>query len=206
MYIPKSERNLAEQLAIKKYLTQVEQDCIQEKRAIDYYLRHHVPSKAEELLTNKPGYQELLSSYFKPQSQIVEDWMKYPFKKNPKYPENKIHKTSSGNAVRSKSEALIDMVLYTNKIPFRYECALELDNVTIYPDFTVMHPKTGKIIYWEHFGRMLDSKYNKNIGDRLQTYINNGIIPSLNLITTYETQEHPLTIQEIEKVVQNYFL
>lgn len=206
VYIPKSERNLAEQLAIKKYLQQIENDCIQEKRAIDFYLRHHSPSKTEDILVNKPGYQELLSSYFKPHSQILEEWMNTPFEQNPKYPENKIHNTSSGNAVRSKSEALIDMVLYTNKIPFRYECALQLDGFTIYPDFTIMHPQTRKIIYWEHFGKMDDPKYNRNIGDRIQTYINNGIIPSIDLIITYETVEYPLTVQEIKRIVEKHFM
>ena len=205
VYIPKSERNLAEQLAIKKYLQQIETDCIQEKIAIDFYLRHHSPSKAKDLLINKPGYQELLSSFFKPQSQTIEDWIKAPFEQNPKYPENKIHKTSSGNLVRSKSEALIDMILYTNKIPFRYECALEVGDYKIYPDFTIMHPKTGRIMYWEHFGRMSDSKYNRNVGERLQTYISHGIIPSIHLITTYETLEDPLTTEKIEKIVHEYF-
>lgn len=206
VYIPKSQRNLAEQLAIKKYLQQIENDCIQEKIAIDFYLRHHSPSTVEDMLINKPGYQELLSPYFKPQSQIIEDWINAPFEQNPKYPEKKIHKTSSGNVVRSKSEALIDMVLYTNKIPFRYECALQLDGFVIYPDFTIMHPKTGKIVYWEHFGRMDDPKYNRNIGDRIQSYINNGIIPGIDLITTYETSECPLTVQDIERVVKEHFL
>ena len=106
-------------------------------RAIDFYLRHHNSSKAEDLLVNKPGYQELLSSYFKPQSQEINDWLNAPFEQNPKYPGNKIHKTSSGNLVRSKSEALIDMILYTNKIPFRYECALRVGDYTIYPDYTI---------------------------------------------------------------------
>ena len=74
VYIPKSERSLAEQLAIKKYLQQIEEDCIQEKCAINFYLRHHHPSKAEDLLVNKPGYQDLLSSYFKPLSKELQEW------------------------------------------------------------------------------------------------------------------------------------
>ena len=205
LYIPKSERNLAEQLAIKKYLKQMKEDCIQEKRAIDFYLRHHSQRKTEDLLINKSGYQELLSPYFKPKSKEAEHWMTAPFEQNPKYPENKIYPTSSGNIVRSKSETLIDMVLYTNRIPFRYECALHIGDVTIYPDFTILHPKTGKIIYWEHFGRMSDPKYNRNIGDRIQTYVNNAIIPCIDLITTYETMDHPLTVQAIEKIVKEYF-
>jgi len=205
VYIPKSERNFAEQLAIKKYLQQIEKDCIQEKTAIDFYLRHHSPSKAEDLLLNKPGYQELLYPYFKSQSQMIEDWINSSFEQNPKYLENKIHKTSSGNMVRSKSEVLIDMVLYTHKIPFRYECELQIGSYKIYPDFTIMHPMTGKIIYWEHFGKMDDPKYSRNVGERIQTYINNGIIPSIDLITTYESMSHPLSIDEVEKIVREYF-
>jgi len=205
VYIPKSERNFAEQLAIKKYLQQIEKDCIQEKTAIDFYLRHHSPSKAEDLLLNKPGYQELLYPYFKSQSQMIEDWINSSFEQNPKYPENKIHKTSSGNMVRSKSEVIIDMVLYTHKIPFRYECELQIGSYKIYPDFTIMHPMTGKIIYWEHFGKMDDPKYSRNVGERIQTYINNGIIPSIDLITTYESMSHPLSIDEVEKIVREYF-
>lgn len=206
VYIPKSERKLAEQLAVKKYLDQQKEDCIQEKCAIDFYLRHHKKSKTQELLIHKAGYQDLLSAYFKPSSQIMSDWMDAPFEQNPKYPENKIHETSSGNFVRSKSEVLIDMVLYTNKIPFRYECALPLRQYTVYPDFTIMHPKTGKIMYWEHFGKMDDVKYNRKVGERIQTYIENEIIPSIDLITTYETMEHPLTIMEIESIVKKFFL
>lgn len=206
VYIPKSERKLAEQLAVKKYLQQVEEDCIQEKRAIDFYLKHHRPSKAEEMLISKPGYQELLFPYFKSNIQQIEDWLNTPFEQSPKYPENKIHKTASGNVVRSKSEALIDMMLYTNRIPFRYECALQVDNFTIYPDFTIMHPKTGKIYYWEHFGKMDDVKYNRNIGERIQTYVNNGIIPTVDLIITYETSDKPLTVKEIENVINQYFM
>lgn len=206
VYIPKSERNLAEQLAIKKYLKQKLEDCKQEKVAIDFYLRHHQARKAEDLLIDKPGYQDLLYPHFKSQSQEIEEWINDSFEQNPKYLENKIHKTSSGNVVRSKSEVLIDLVLYTNKIPFRYECALQIGNYTIYPDFTILHPKTGKIYYWEHFGMMSDPKYNKNVGERLQTYVNYGIIPSIDLITTFETLEHPLTTQEIEGIVKEYFL
>ena len=206
VYIPKSERKLAEQLAVKKYLQQIKEDCTQEKSAIEFYLRHHKASQVEDLLINKPGYQDLLSPYFKHQSQEIEAWKNAPFEQNPKYPENKIHKTSSGNVVRSKSEALIDMVLYTNKIPFRYDCALQLREYTIYPDFTILHPRTQKIIYWEHFGKMDDLKYNRNIGERIQVYVNNGIVPSIDLITTYETSKQPLTTQEIEKIVCNYFL
>ena len=107
--------------------------------------------------------------------------------------------------MRSKSEALIDMFLFKNKIPFRYECPLELDNILLYPDFTIRHPTTGKVFYWEHFGLMNQALYRKSACSKLQLYISNGITPSIQLITTYETQEVPLDPETVEKIVEHTY-
>lgn len=207
-YIPKSNRQLAEQLAAKKYLSAVLADLSHEKMALDLYLKHHRTDspKVTQLLNELPAYQELLSPYFKPLSQELSDWMTSPYETNPKYPENLIHKTASGRFVRSKSEAMIDFFLYTNHIPFRYECALTLDNITFYPDFTIRHPQTGEFFYWEHFGLMDDPTYSKNVFSKLQLYTSHGIIPSIQLITTYETQQKPLSTVFIQRTIEYYFL
>ena len=39
-YIPKSDRALAEQLALRKYLTSLLEELLQEKKAINFYDRH----------------------------------------------------------------------------------------------------------------------------------------------------------------------
>lgn len=204
-YIPKANKTFAQQLAAKKYLSLKLEDLLHEKRAIDFYLRHHTDSKAEQLLTDHSEYQKLLSPFFQPQSKELSDWMNAPFNSNSKYPEYKVHKTVSGNLVRSKSEALIDMALHVNQIPFRYECALQLGKSTVYPDFTIRHPCTGKVYYWEHFGKMDDSQYSNDIGKRLQRYISHGIIPNIQLITTYETSNEPLSTEEIDRIITTYF-
>lgn len=205
VYLPKNQQQFAEKLALKKYLSLLCEDMHHEKKAIEYYLRHHKISKAEDLLINEPEFQKLLSSTFKSRLQELTDWMNSPYETNKKYPEQRIYKTSSGNMVRSKSEVLIDMALYTNKIPFRYECELILGNIVIYPDFTIKHPKTGKIYYWEHFGKMDDNKYASQASAKLQTYIESGIIPTIDLIATYETKENPLDYEMVEKVIADYF-
>ncbi len=207
-YIPKKERHLAEQLAAKKYLSLLYKDLLHEKMAIEFYLRHHNsnPYQAEQMLTDMPEYQKLLSPFFKPASQELLDWMNSPYDYNTKHPEHLTQRTSSGHLVRSKSEALIDLVLYTHKIPFRYECALHLGESVIYPDFTIRHPHNGKIYYWEHFGKMDDSFYSKNACSKLQLYISHGIIPTIQLITTYETKDTPLSTETIENLVKEYFL
>ena len=205
VYIPKKEQQFAEKLATKKYLSLLCEDMRQEKAAINHYLRHHKPSKADELLINESEYQKLLLSNFSSQSQELYNWMNSKYETCNKYPEKRVFKTASSNMVRSKSEVLIDMALYTNKIPFRYECELNLGELTIYPDFTIKHPKTGKIYYWEHFGRMDNPKYAQNAASKLKNYIENGIIPNIDLITTYETKEYPLDYEAVEKVVKEYF-
>ena len=163
------------------------------------------PSKVSSLLSH-PEFQILLAPYFTPFAQELTDWMNSSYDSNPQHTEHLIHRSTSGNLVRSKSEAMIDMVLYSHRIPFRYECALYLGNHPIFPDFTIRHPQTGETFYWEHFGMMDDALYAQNTASKLQLYISHGIIPSIHLITTYETKDHPLSIEVIQNTVEHYFL
>lgn len=205
-YIPKKKRLYAEKLAKKKYLSIRKKDLRQEIIAIDFYLRHHnVTGKMAADLLSDPAYAELLSSYFKPVDQELQEWMNASYPRNELYPERLIHKTSAGINVRSKSEVLIVMLLHMKKIPFRYECLLKLGDTEYYPDFTVKHPRTGKIYYWEHFGKMDDANYLKAAFPKLQTYSNFGIIQGINLIATFETSEYPLEVDLIEKIIDYYF-
>ena len=98
------------------------------------------------------------------------------------------------------------MLLYTNKIPFRYESPLQLNHITVYPDFTIRHPATGQFFYWEHFGLADQSEYRQNMISKLDLYTSHGLIPNINLITTYETKEHPLSMNYVKKTVAYYFL
>lgn len=207
VYIPKKQRSLAEKLAVKKYLAYQLDAMKQEKSAIGFYLRHHsnISNSADSMIAEVPGYQELLLPYFKPISEELNDWMNQAYNSNMKYPEQLIHKASSGKLVRSKSEMLIDMALYTNKIPFRYECELQLGDSIIYPDFTIRHPKTGETYYWEHFGMMDDMFYIKNACAKVQLYATHGITPGIHLIMTFETQKNPLSIEKINGIIEEYF-
>lgn len=208
IYIPKKNRYLAEQLAIKKYLTLLLDEKQREKDVIDYYFQHcgRTNCQAEHLLTEASEYRELLLPHFRPVSEELQLWMTSNYNRNPRYPEQLIYETSTGVFVRSKSEALITMILQVNKIPFRYECELQLGENIVYPDFTIRHPKTGKTYYWEHFGKMDDEYYCRSACMKIQSYALNGIIPNIQLITTYETKEKPLSPSVIEKVVRDYFL
>ena len=206
-YLPKKQRSFAQQLAIKKFLTLALSDLTHELRALDFYLDHHSQNtgKTEYLLTEVQGYQELLAPYFKTSSQKFSEWQTAPYQTNQQHPEHLVHKTAAGIMVRSKSESMIAYQLHLKKIPFRYECALQLGETTIYPDFTILHPQTGELFYWEHFGMMDESYYYSKTFPKLQLYTSYGIVPSINLITTYETKNCPLSSEMIEKIIEYYF-
>ena len=194
-------------MAHKKYLTSLIQDLEKEQKALTMYLNHHSNvMQSDFLLSKHPEYQELLSQNHLSLSKEISDWMASPYNSNTSHPESLIHKGIANTYLRSKSEILIDMVLRNYNIPFRYEYSLEMNNSIIYPDFTIRHPHTGEFYYWEHFGLMGSISYTENAVSKLRLYTSNGIIPGINLITTYETRNNPLSIQTIEKTIDFYFL
>lgn len=207
IYIPKSNRVLAQQLARKKYLTLLLAELTNEQQHAQQLLTQQRSRNrlSEQFLLQNPEYRTLLQPFFTPMSQELSLWMNSPYEQNPKHPEHLIHQTISGISVRSKSESMIASALSQQKIPFRYECRLILNTVTLYPDFTIRHPKTGSYYYWEHFGLMNQTAYITSCFSKQQLYASCEIIPTIQLITTYETPEHPLSIQKINTTIQQYF-
>ena len=90
------------------------------------------------------------------------------------------------------------MLLHLNAIPYRYECALSLGGVTLFPDFTIRHPGTGALYYWEHFGLMDDPAYAKTPARSFLSMPQTASFHPVHLITTYETKAYPLNAGMIE--------
>lgn len=205
VYIPKKSRKLAVDLAYKKYLAVKLDSLVSEIHAIDFYLRHHKDSvSAVSSLLRTPCYQQLLSDCFRPNSTELSEWANASYNRSTSHPEKLTHRCASGNIVRSKSEMLIDTFLYTHKIPFRYESPLSLDGITLYPDFTLRHPVTGSFYYWEHFGLADEEDYLNAAFKKLRLYASHGILPTINLITTFETKEFPLNTEFVESLIHQY--
>ena len=207
IYLSKNEREMAEKLAVKKYYTYKKQELESALDACNAYLKkmQSIEGKAEQLMYH-PEYRRLLEKQFMPVNEELKEWQNAPYERCNKHEESRIIKGTQGKMLRSKSEAIIDMLLYKYQIPFHYEERLDLNGFEMYPDFTIRHPMTGETMYWEHFGLMDNEIYRNNVYQKMKRYCENGIIPSINLIATYETNDHPLNIEYIESIIKIYFL
>lgn len=206
-YLSKKDRDYALKLAQAKYNSLLLEDLHEQLNAAEKYKIHISKAcKAKKLLSEKP-YANLLSRKkysLDYASEIINIWLNEEYTHNTSYPENLVHETSFGLKVRSKSEEKIAEALYARGIPFRYEARLIVDDIEFYPDFTLFHPTKLKEYYWEHYGLMDDPRYISNAFGKMTTFSNNGIIPGINLITTYEDKYHPLHINDVNLQIDRF--
>ena len=208
-YISKrTGRSLAEKLARKAYDKKKLVGCKKELTALKRYLNcsNNEMMPERQYLGENSGFRELLISNMTLMDKELEEWRVADYPGNSFYPENLQICSADGTMVRSKSESLIASGLASNGIPYRYECALELEGQTFYPDFTIRHPSTGKVFIWEDFGMVDQEEYLERALKKLRVYIRNGFIPDTNLIMTFETRQAPLGYDVVFRVIQDYFM
>lgn len=194
-YLDSNERKMAEKLAAKMYLSNMFKDKSNELKSLNAYLGIRKTYDYKAMLRKDSPYHTLLSD---------DQWEYEEYEKKTDYPEELVHDAPKGEKVRSKSEANIANVLFESGIPYRYECVLMLDGKTIHPDFTIKW-NSASLIIWEHFGMMDDPKYVQKTINKLRTYFKNGYLPGVNLIMTFESGKHPLSIPEVKRVIMHYF-
>lgn len=130
------------------------------------------------------------------------EWMLRPYRQSAYMPEKKIHTTSRGLKVRSKSELLIAEKLYEHGVPFRYEQVIDIGGIEYAPDFTIMTPD-GRTVYWEHCGLPGNQEYMKRHKRKLESYEEVGIVPWENLIVTYDDENGILNLAIVESEIAN---
>ena len=100
--------------------------------------------------------------------------------------------TNQGERVRSKSEKIIADKLFELGIPYRYEFPLTLDNILLYPDFTLYDVNNDSTVYLEHFGMMDSPEYLINALKKLDLLASYGITIGNGLLLTFEANNKPL--------------
>lgn len=204
-YLPRKRRDYAKKLAARYVLQAKLEDQQRLKAGCDAFLKcvgKDFP-KERQLLEERPFLGELLE---KPAySDAAAEWLAQPWRHADMYSEQLTHKGPGGIMMRSKSEISIAEALTSAKIPFRYECALDLDDMTYYPDFTIYDEPNQCIMIWEHLGLMDNTEYMEHACDKITQYIRHGYVPGINLILTSETKQAPFDLDDARACVRHYF-
>ena len=113
------------------------------------------------------------------------------------------HYTDKDERVRSKSEVIIANYLNHHNIPYLYEKPIRLKSGKIlYPDFTILDIFERREKYLEHLGKLGDIDYLMRNIQKLNEYKENSIYLGDTLFFTYENAATPLSIRDLEKVLE----
>lgn len=125
--------------------------------------------------------------------------------------EGLVHRTSTGVAVRSKSELLVYEALRRAGFEPDYERPLTLAGVTRYPDFTIADEISGRLVYWEHLGMLEREDYRRGWECKLEWYRANSILPAVEgggengmLVTSQESSTAGFDLARIDEQIRKY--
>ena len=102
---------------------------------------------------------------------------------------------------------MIAEALYDAGCLFQYEKELKLYDdkgypVVKYPDFTIFHPRTHQIYYWEHCGMLADERYRQRWRAKKAVYEAHGIHEGENLIVSQDEENGSIDCQRIGEFIQ----
>ena len=117
-------------------------------------------------------------------------------------PEERIHRTSDGICVRSKSELVIYEYLKSHGIPFVYELPVQLDDHWRYPDFTLIRESDGRVFLWEHLGCMNDPVYCQANIRKINEYMADNYFPFRDVLFSYDYEDGSLDLLELDRMLQ----
>ena len=160
----------------------------------------HVSNISADFFDLKSPYRQFILSHLQNEYSWIIDWYLTDFEKSTDHPEQLIFPVKLGFNVRSKSEVLIADRLYEEGILLHYEEKLFLSDHSCRPDFNL--PITLYEKYkWEHFGAMDKSFYFNITRGKILAYLDNQMFPGINMLTTYETKQNPLTEEQVDYVI-----
>lgn len=111
-----------------------------------------------------------------------------------------------GVPMRSMGEIAIAARLDHFGIQYKYEAELQVPELRYVPDFTIRRAHDGRIIYWEHLGKISDKEYMQHNRRKFDDYEEYGIVPWRNLIVTYGTEDGGINMKIVDAMIQGWLL
>lgn len=207
-YMNKSQMPLVRKLCQKEYDQKVLSLAEKELKQIEKLLNTYDSRICEDVYGSLPaGRKKLVLPISLPDKEYIEQWEQEIYEGKGFYDGYPEYYTFKGERVRSKTEILIANTLAKYNVPYKYEKSLYLQEYgLVYPDFTVLNVQRRKVYYWEHLGMMDNPAYAEKTLQKIETYQKNDIYPGESLILTYETENHPINLKTIDRMIRHYLI
>lgn len=204
--IPRRNKRLLASLCDKRYCEKLIPILTKEIKLLRSFLAKFDPEEKVLLRRHLP---EEMGKYITPlirtREEQIESWLSEHFDTNPYPLDNDSYCTKKGEYVRSRLELYVANLLYDLGIPYRYECAVYLeDGSVLYPDFTLLHPETLEVYWLELFGMMDDPDYAAANLQKIARYSQSKMFP--NLIMVFDHKDAPFRTETFETILRNFFL
>lgn len=210
-YLDKSHSDTIARLAQKEFDQKALRTARKELNAINKILKYCDMDKVEDVLDScQEEKRQLIAPAVESDETFRASWLAQKFAQKQKNEGDKLYQTERGDLVQSKSEGMQADYLFHHDYAYLYEKRVKLidhGRVTYrYPDFTILDPVTRQEVIFEHFGMVDQDHYFRNsFIDKLRLYLENGYVIGDNLLFTFETQEHPFTIDQFARVLEARF-
>lgn len=205
-YICSKEADLASRLAQKDYDLEVLEKINKERYCLELYESVLRKGTFENIFDSLSDIRkELVNPICLPDKEFIRNWLARDYQRMGFIEGEPSYDTVVGTRVRSKSEALISNALERWAVPQLYEVPLVLKGYgKVRPDFLVLNVRTRQEYIWEHLGMLDDPAYLEKAMKKIEAYIENGYIPGINLIITFESGKHPLDLRTVDALIDTY--
>lgn len=122
------------------------------------------------------------------------------------HPEHLSITTCDGTKVRSRAEAMLYDMFVAMGFTVLYEFPVWIDGKIFHPDFTLLHPYTHNVYFWEHLGmwyREDAGAYRRGFLYKVEQYEKIGFSLGNNLLTSYEYKDGGINMNWFQDICQS---
>ena len=221
-----SSSPLVREIAEARYLAELKRDLETDRVLLEKMLNKYKPYSAEDVFRNMPPLYgnvimegrppclfsdcaAAISAILAHGGRKARDQSLGDTQRNTREFTSK-HFAITGEAVRSKNEALIYNIYHSYGVPFEFEKRLLLKNeagvtVEVFPDYTI-ETIDGRIIIHEHAGLLADPKYRTAFIEKLGLYLLNGFTLWDDLFITADGPNGSIDTKSIDRMIKTFIL
>lgn len=208
IYLNKEDTELRELLQERYYLERALPTCQKNIEMLELLQNSYSSLDPIDLMKDAPiAYQKQNNAAqlvygCSNKSRWKEKMLKHKEKYEIPFPSELRHISGDGTVTRSKSEALIIDLLNNKDIPYVYDYPMYLSNKLKWPDFVIWDRKHNREVIIEHLGLMSKEDYRLSQIEKLWLYIENGYVPNVNLLLTFDDKSGNINIPAISKSLE----